>query len=135
MLLGLMTGMHDKISVQDIGLTGKTSADGLAVGRPSKLAGKIVGNLLDGLFTVSDQKMERFVVDLFQTEAIFVEPSATAGFPGYYLTQQNEEYIKIIGKNNLENASHIVWATGGNMVPDNERKKYLGKNQPELYGV
>jgi D-serine dehydratase len=127
MLLGIMTGLHDRISVQDIGLTGKTSADGLAVGRPSKLVGRVVGNLLDGLFTVSDQKMERLVVDLFEKETIFVEPSAAAGFPGYYLTQQSGEYVKIIDKNNFKNASHIVWATGGNMVPDKEREKYLGK--------
>jgi D-serine dehydratase len=126
MLLGVMTGLHDRISVQDIGLTGKTSADGLAVGRPSRLVGRVVGNLLDGLFTVADQKMERLVVDLFEQENIFVEPSAAAGFPGYWLTQQTGEYAAIIGAKRLENAAHIVWATGGGMVPEAERERYLG---------
>jgi D-serine dehydratase len=131
MLLGVMTGLHDRISVQDIGLTGKTSADGLAVGRPSGLVGRVVGNLLDGLFTVADEKMERLVVDLFEQENIFVEPSAAAGFPGYCLTQQTGEYAEMIGGKNLENAAHIVWATGGGMVPDREREKYSEASMPK----
>jgi D-serine dehydratase len=126
MLLGIMTGLHDSISVQDIGLSGKTSADGLAVGRPSRLVGRVVGNLLDGLFTVTDHNMERLVVDLFEQEALFVEPSAAAGFPGYCLTQQTGNYAERIGREALKNATHIVWATGGGMVPDREREKYLG---------
>jgi D-serine dehydratase len=126
MLLGVMTGLHDRISVQDVGLTGKTSADGLAVGRPSRLVGRVVGNLLDGLFTAKDQTMERLVIDLFEQESIFVEPSAAAGFPGYCLTQQNRDYADSIGKENLKNATHIVWATGGSMVPEEEQKRYLG---------
>lgn len=125
MLLGVMTGRHDAISVQDIGLTGKTTADGLAVGRPSKFVGKTVGNLLDGLFTVADKKMEKLVSDLYAQEGIFVEPSGSAGFPGYYLTQRHRQYADRFGKEVLENATHIVWATGGSMVPPEEREKYL----------
>lgn len=125
MLLGVMSGLHDRISVQDVGLTGKTIADGLAVGRPSKLVGKTVGNLLDGAYTVSDDRMSKLVADFHKAEGIFVEPSAAAGFPGYRLTQMNDEYAGRFDGESLLNAAHIVWATGGGMAPDEERAKYL----------
>lgn len=125
MLLGVMTGLHDGICVQDIGLTGRTVADGLAVGRPSKLVGRIVGPMLDGLFTVSDSRMEHLVPELWERERIFVEPSAAAGFPGCVLTQGDGEYAAGFGEEALKNAVHIVWATGGGMVPEEERRRYL----------
>jgi D-serine dehydratase len=125
MLLGVMTGQHDRICVQDIGLSGKTSADGLAVGRPSKLVGRLVGNLLDGLFTVADSRMETLVRDLYAKEGIFVEPSATAGFPGYTAVQRCGGSKGRFSPGTLERSAHIVWATGGSMVPAEERKKYL----------
>lgn len=125
MLLGVMTGLHDGICVRDIGLTGRTTADGLAVGRPSKLVGRIVGGMLDGLFTVSDSRMDRLVPELYERERIFVEPSATAGFPGYVLTQRSGEYAARFGAEAMRNAVHLVWATGGGMVPEEERRRYL----------
>lgn len=125
MLLGIMTGLHDAISVRDIGLTGKTAADGLAVARPSKFVGRVAGNLLNGLFTVADSRMDRLVTELYRHEEIFAEPSAVAGFPGYCLTQQSAEYAARFGGEAMGNATHIVWATGGGMVPVSEREKYL----------
>lgn len=125
MLLGIMTGQHDGICVQDIGLSGRTSADGLAVGRPSKLVGRLVGNLLDGLFTVSDIRMEALVRDLYAREGIFVEPSAAAGFPGFPAVQRKTGYAERLAPSAMDHSVHIVWATGGSMVPEEERKKYL----------
>lgn len=52
MLLGMATGLHNEICVQDIGLSGLTHADGLAVGRPSGFVGKVVEPLLSGEFTL-----------------------------------------------------------------------------------
>jgi len=125
MLLGVMTGLHDAIEVADIGLDGKTTADGLAVGRPSKLVGNVCGNLLSGLYTVSDTRMDKLVVKLYEKENIFIEPSAAAGFSGYILTQTCSEYATRFGDAALENAVHIAWATGGGMVPPVEKEIYL----------
>ncbi|MGX6977659.1 D-serine ammonia-lyase [Vagococcus elongatus] len=125
MLLGVLTGKHHRISVQDIGLDGKTAADGLAVGRPSKLVGRIVGNLVDAFYTCSDDDLYELVNQLYQIQDIFVEPSAAAGFPGVYLAHKSQEYMNRFTKKSLDNGTHIVWATGGNMVPQAEREKYL----------
>ena len=122
MLLGVMTGLHDGICVQDIGLSGKTCADGLAVGRPSSFVGRVVGDLLDGLFTVDDPVMEKLVPALYREEDIFIEPSAAAGFPGYVRTQRDAAYTARFSPDALRNATHIVWATGGNMVPPADGK-------------
>lgn len=116
MTLGMITDLHDEICVQDIGLTGKTVADGLAVSRPSKLVGSIMTSLLYGSSTVKDNQLYKYLKTLQDTESIFVEPSATSGFHG----------LKSIIDANLasENATHLVWSTGGNMVPEEEKTKY-----------
>ena len=119
MLLGVMTGRREGICAQDIGLSGRTVADGLAVSRPSEFVARLCGNLLDGLYTVTDARMKKYVADLYAAEKIFVEPSATAGFPGYGLVRGTFP-AKL-----MENSTHIAWATGGNMVPESERALYM----------
>jgi len=115
MLLGLATGLHDKISVEDIGLDNKTVADGLAVGRPSLFVGKIMEEVLSGAFTIDDDKLYKFLGTLADEEEIYIEPSALAGFLGP---------IFISDVYNNENATHMCWATGGSLVPENIRKEY-----------
>ena len=61
MLLGVYTGLHDKISVQDLGIDNITAADGLAVGRPSGFVGKAMQRLIDGYYTVQDEELYAFV--------------------------------------------------------------------------
>ena len=57
MLLGMATGLNNAISVQDIGLTGQTHADGLAVGRPSGFVGGVMKPFLSGEMTVRDGRL------------------------------------------------------------------------------
>lgn len=130
MTLGLLTGLHDQIAVSDIGLDGKTAADGLAVGRASRLVGSIMETLLDGCFTINDEKLYPFLAKLADTEDLYIEPSACASFTGPAHVLSAEGYlIKNNLKDKLKNASHILWATGGNMVPEEEMMAYyhMGK--------
>lgn len=127
MFLGVRTGLHSGISVQDIGLDGRTTADGLAVGRPSRMVGERIGGLLDGFFTVSDTRMSALVGVLSQTEGWQVEPSATAGIIGPWRVLGAEEFRAARGLDaaRLARAHHVVWSTGGSMVPEAEMAGYV----------
>ncbi|MCI2056824.1 MAG: D-serine ammonia-lyase [Oscillibacter sp.] len=127
MLLGMATGKQNDISVQDIGLTGLTCADGLAVGRPSKFVGKAVGELLSGEMTVRDAVLFDYLRALDETELLFIEPSACAAFHGAVKLHTMAHYLKAhaLCAEVLQNATHIAWATGGVLVPQAERSAYL----------
>lgn len=129
MLLGMMTGLNDGISVTDIGLDGKTAADGLAVSRPSRLVGRLMKTLIDGAFTVEDDEMYRLLRLVMDTEGLTIEPSGCAGFPGPSHVLGDAAYLEEKGltAQQLKNAVHLVWATGGNMVPEEEMKAYYQK--------
>ena len=113
--LGMMTKLNNAISVFDIGLDGKTAADGLAVVRPSRIAGKMMRTLLFGSVTFEDPMIYKYEAQLMDTENITVEPSAAAGFTAI------ERAITEVPAFNTANATHIVWATGGSMMPESER--------------
>ena len=125
MLLGLATCLQDKICVQDIGLSGLTAADGLAVGRPSSFVGKTVSELLAGEFTVADARHYAYMRALLETENLFIEPSACASFIGPSRFTSLDGFIDAHSlREKLPNATHIAWATGGRLVPEAEREKY-----------
>jgi len=122
MMLGLATGYHDRICVQDFGLDNRTKADGLAVGRSSGFAGAVMEPLLDGCYTVSDEKLFAYLKQLSVLERINLEPSALAGMRGpYHLfgTKQGSRYLEENGLKGNDRITHVVWATGGGMVPEN----------------
>ena len=131
MSLGVRTGLHDAISVQDIGLDGLTAADGLAVGRPSRLVGEHLQQLIDGYVTVTDERMKAFQGLLHDTEGIDIEPSAAAGFAGPWRILGDETYRAAFGldETRMANATHIVWSTGGSMVPAAEMAGYVAEGQ------
>ncbi len=125
MVLGMSTGLHDGICVEDIGLDGKTAADGLAVGRASRLVGKALETLLDGISTIDDYKLYNYLKALADAEGIYIEPSACATFDTIARVMQNQDYLKQYGLHDkIKTATHILWATGGSMVPEDEMKHY-----------
>ncbi|WP_394144006.1 D-serine ammonia-lyase [Vibrio atypicus] len=127
MLLGVHTGLHDQISVQEIGIDNKTAADGLAVGRASGFVGRAMERMIDGYYTVSDSTLFSQLQTLAKTESIQLEPSALAGMKGPFVVYQQIDYLERLNYSNraLKNANHLVWATGGGMVPQAEMEKYL----------
>ena len=128
MTLGLATGLHDSICVQDFGIDNHTAADGLAVGRPSRFVGRAVAPFLSGSYTVTDERLYRLLKDMADTENIRLEPSALAGVPGMGLicAGAGQSYAQAHGLD-LANATHIAWATGGRMVPADIWQDYYHK--------
>jgi D-serine dehydratase len=126
MLLGLMTGLHDKISVQNIGIDNVTDADGLAVGRPSGFVGKTIEPFLSGSYTVRDDQLYKMLKGLVDTESLHLEPSALAGMIGpIKLNKEGNSYIeKHQLSDKMSHATHIIWGTGGSMVPKDMMEEY-----------
>ncbi|WP_371377294.1 D-serine ammonia-lyase [Sporomusa aerivorans] len=128
MLLGLMTGLHEKIAAQDFGIDNRTDADGLAVGRPSGLVGRILERDIAGVYTVQDDQLYLLLKMLADSENKFLEPSALAGFFGpvqLMTTQSGREFVmerNLLHK--MSRATQITWATGGSMVPKTEMDKF-----------
>ncbi len=121
MLLGLVTELHDQVSVQDFGVDNITEADGLAVGRPSGFVGKLLQELISGVYTVEDQHLYELLSLLVDIENIYLEPSAVAGFPGIMKLEN--------GETPLQHPTHLVWATGGNMLPDSVHQENYEKGK------
>lgn len=129
MLLGVYTGLHDAVSVQDFGIDNLTAADGLAVGRPSGFVGKAMQRLIDGYYTVTDEELYRLLALAHDLEQARLEPSALAGVPGLLQVLGAADYLARNGLTpaRMARATHLVWGTGGSMVPAEEYDAYLAK--------
>ncbi|MGO3399948.1 MAG: D-serine ammonia-lyase, partial [Lentilactobacillus parabuchneri] len=73
-----------------------------------------------------DPTIYKYEAQLMDTEHITVEPSAAAGFTAI------ERAITEVPDFNSENATHIVWATGGSMMPESERRVDHAKGEALL---
>lgn len=126
MMLGMATGLHDGISVRDLDIDGRTDADGLAVGRPSAFVGRVIQPMLSGIATIQDSKLYDLMRGLLKSEEIFIEPSSCAAFAALIRPKDMKKYIQdnhLADK--MKNATHIAWATGGRMVPEETREIYI----------
>ncbi len=129
-LLGLMTGLKSDICVQDIGIDNRTEADGLAVGRASSFASTSSEQLISGIATIEDEELFPLLAMLAESEGINIEPSAAAGFAGPFMLEATD-YADKQGVD-LEKATHIVWLTGGALVPDAEMEGFYRRGVEKL---
>jgi len=111
MTLAMAEGKGD-VSVYDIGLGKGTIADGLACSSPSVLAYDIMKTMLDGCFTVKDEHSLKLSKLLYKTSGIKAEPSSCVALGGVGKIPYEIPF--------KENATHLVWLTGGSLVPDDE---------------
>ena len=136
MILGLSTGYHDQVCVQDFGIDNRTAADGLAVGRASSFVGKVIQPFLSGSYTVTDERLYQYLAALTDQEGIRLEPSALAGMKGpgnVCATEGGKAYQAKEGITSaMAGATHLIWATGGNMVPEAEMSAYYQKGKSLL---
>ncbi len=138
MLMGVLTGLHEKLAVQDFGIDNLTAADGLAVGRPSGFVGRAMQRMIDGYYTIDDRELYALLALMADTQAICLEPSALAGAPGFARVSKEAQGYR--ARMNLDdaamrNATHVIWATGGGMVPEAEMSAYLQTGRAALHGA
>lgn len=83
--------------------------------------------LLAGFYTLSDQEMYDLLGLLARAEQIKLEPSALAGMAGPWRVAADLAWQASQGLDSakMARATHLVWATGGGMVPAEEMEKYL----------
>lgn len=84
--------------------------------------------LIDGYYTLTDDDMLALLHVMHDTQQILLEPSALAGAPGFLrLLQENQGYRQRapLTPQRCRQGTHVIWATGGGMVPEEEMMRYL----------
>lgn len=131
MALALAGERDDLPSIYEIGLTGRTEADGLAVPRASRCAVDVSRPLVSGVFTVRDETMFRHMALAHQVMNMRLEPSAAAGLSGPSAVARSVDFRRYLDATELDSplprSTHIVWATGGRLIPDDQFARILAQ--------
>ncbi len=124
---------EEGISIYDAGQHNKTIADGLAVPQASELVYPLMRTRLAGMVVAADESM---LVDLWQLKSIAglkVEPSAAAAVSGpraLLSTEAGQQYLQANGLEPfMSTANHIVWTTGGALMPIDEFERLFAQGQ------
>ncbi|WP_422842887.1 D-serine ammonia-lyase [Acidovorax sp. M2(2025)] len=132
-MVQMMAGQGEHPSVYDWGLTNRTEADGLAVPRASLLAAELMWPLLSGVFTVADDTLFAQLVQVLDALGERIEPSAAAGFSGPAMltgTTAGQAWLHRSGVGAvLPQATHLVWTTGGLLVPDAQYQGFVQRGR------
>lgn len=118
MLLALASSTSVPPSIYDVGLTNDTAADGLAVPRASEFVTRTVRELVEGVATVDDRSLFQWAYRAWKYQKLRLEPSGAAGFAA--LPSYINALPAVAGATAMQSATHLVWTTGGSMLPDNE---------------
>lgn len=109
------------VHVSELGLDNRTIADGLAVPRASPLALAVVGRMIDAVVAVNDEALLDQVRSVWRTAGLRLEPAAAAGFAAVVPWLQHLQQTVPSGPLPAwRNAVHVVWTTGGSLLPDHE---------------
>ncbi|TWI35231.1 D-serine ammonia-lyase [Paracoccus sulfuroxidans] len=132
-MVQMMSGRDDLVSVYDVGLTNRTEADGMAVARMSDFVGEVMRPMLSGIFTVDDDALFRWLWHAHDAQGIRLEPSAAAGFggPDFILkSEAGSDYLRLNGiESRLGQGTHVIWATGGAFVPEEQFQDFLQRGK------
>lgn len=133
MLLRLALDADRPISVRELGLANRTEADGLAVAQASDFVAPLMRPLASGAYTVTDEMLFDDMWFLGRTEGLSVEPSAAAGLAGpRWLANAREGQAYLDGcAIRTARPTHIVWTTGGSLVPEAEKQRFARIRSPD----
>jgi D-serine dehydratase len=130
-LAALAVGKGSPISVYDIGLNNETIADGLAVPVASGLVMDSIGASIDAAVAVTDAAMLEWVRRSWAEARLRLEPSAASGFAAMPL------FLAAARAANAAppaNAVHVVWTTGGSLLPEDQFAAVLASTSPTVRG-
>ncbi|MFT0531356.1 D-serine ammonia-lyase [Castellaniella hirudinis] len=135
MLVQLACGLDKPVSVYDVGLDNRTEADGLAVGLASPLVAPLMHTLLSGVFTADESLFYADAWRLEEAEGIYVEPSAATGLRGPLQVLDSAQGQAYLRRHRLRDAmgdaTHVVWSTGGSLVPESIRDTFRQRGRRE----
>lgn len=124
LLAAMALGGSAPVSVYDLGLDNNTLADGLAVPTASAFVLETVGPAIDAAVAVADADMLTWARHAHRHNGLRLEPSAASGFaamaPFLAAVAADRELDQRVRR-----GIHVVWATGGALLPDDEFDRIL----------
>lgn len=128
-LIQMASGLREPVSVYDVGLSNRTLADGLEVGQASMLASTCMQDRLAGVFTVADTSLGYYLELAWEKLGERVEPSGAAAFPGPGWISGSQAGMQWCARHQLDpsKATHVLWCTGGSLVPEAEFQQWLSR--------
>ncbi len=121
MLVQMLSGADEPVSVYDVGLTNKTELDGLAVGAASLFVAPLMRERLCGIYTIGDREAHDLLRQAHSAGGMDVEPSAATAFAGPGRLAAPHPELPF----DPDAATHVSWTTGGSLVPAREFEAYL----------